>query len=160
MNEYKQYNIEEEEKKYDVSNDNFVSSANLISSSKTLVIGKNKVILEPNNGLFTAYVARGVNSTGYSAVVVFDPTLGGFCQVRSNGDYGDTTINATTPGEKGQELYVKIDNDTDGSKTSTFGTPFKVTGAVAGSTAASAVLHFISDGNYFWEVSRTTGLNQ
>jgi hypothetical protein len=138
----------------------FASSGNVLATSKSIVVGKNKVVLDPNKGLFSAYVVRGINTTGYSSLVVFDPTLGGFCQVRTNGDYGAATINTTTPGEKGQELYVKLDNDSDGNKTITFGTPFKVTGTVAGSTSVSAVLHFISDGTNLWEVSRTTGLAQ
>jgi hypothetical protein len=65
----------------------------------------------------------------------------------------------TGPGEKGQELYLKIDNDTDANRTITFGSMFKVTGTLTGSTAATAMLHFISDGTAFWETSRITGLN-
>ena len=138
----------------------FTSTPNILFTGKSIVVGKNKVINDPNKGLFTAYVVRGMNSTGYSSLVVFDPTLGGFCQVRTFIDVGNATINTTSPGEEGQELYVKVDNDTDANRTITFGTPFKVTGTVSGSTAASAVLHFISDGVSFFEVSRTTGLPQ
>lgn len=106
------------------------------------------------------YVVRGVQSTGYSTLTVFDSKGPGFCQLRTNGDYGNATVTLTGPGEKGQELYLKLDNDTDGAKVITFGGMFKVTGTVTGSTAATAILHFISDSTAFWEVSRTTGLNQ
>lgn len=106
------------------------------------------------------YMVRGINTTGYSTVTVFGPEFGGFCQVRTFIDTGNATITATSPGNKGQELYLKIDNDTDANRTIIFGSMFKVTGNLTGSTAASAILHFISDGSAFWEVSRTTGLNQ
>lgn len=106
------------------------------------------------------YLVRGVNSTGYSTVTVFDAYSNGLHQVRTFIDVGDATITMNGGGEKGQEIYLKIDNDTDANRTITFGSYLKVTGTVVGSTAASALLHFISDGSYFWEVSRTTGLNQ
>src|SRR3990167_4913761 len=156
--DHQQYYQEKDEKLFNPAENDFFSSPNVLQTSKAVHIGKDKVVLDPNKGLLASYVVRGINSTGYSTLVVFDPTLGGFCQVRTNGDYGAATINTTTPGEKGQELYVKIDNDSDGNKTITFGTPFKVTGTVAGSTSVSAVLHFISDGTNLWEVSRTIGL--
>lgn len=106
------------------------------------------------------YMVRGINTTGYSTYTVFDPALEGLHQIRTFIDVGNTTITLTSPGESGQEMYLKIDNDTDANRTITFGSYFKVTGTLTGSTAASAILHFISDGSYFWEVSRTTGLNQ
>ena len=161
MINHEQFNLDGMEQEFNTENDqDFVSTPNVIFTSKSVVVGRNKVINDPNKGLFTAYVVRGVNTTGYSSVVVFDPTLGGFCQVRTFLDVGNATINTTSAGEKGQELYVRIDNDVVANRTITFGTPFKVTGTVSGSTAASAVLHFISDGTNLWEVSRTTGLNQ
>lgn len=106
------------------------------------------------------YVVRGINSTGYSTYTVFDPSLEGLHQVRTFIDVGDATIALSSPGENGQEIYLKIDNDTDANRTITFGQNFKVSGSITGSTAATAILHFISDGTAFWEVSRTTGLNQ
>lgn len=106
------------------------------------------------------YTVRGIQTTGYSSVTVFDVNGSGFCQIRTFLDVGDATIRMTGTGEKGQELYLKIDNDTDSNRTITFGDTFKVTGTLTGSTAASAILHFISDSTAFWEVSRTTGLNQ
>ena len=138
----------------------FDVSANVIKSDKTIIVGRDKVTLDTNKGLLAQYVVRGVNTTGYSSVIVFDADASGFHEIRTNGDYGNATINMTHGGQKGQEIYIKVDNDSDGNKTITFGTPFKVTGTVAGSTSASAVLHFISDGNSLWEVSRTTGINQ
>jgi hypothetical protein len=106
------------------------------------------------------YLVRGINSTGYSTVTVFDADSPGFHQVRTFIDVGNTTITINHPGQKGQDFFLKIDNDTDANRTITFGSMFKVTGTLTGSTAASAILHFISDGTAFWEVSRTTGLNQ
>jgi len=154
MEQFKQYQFEEE---LDTVED-FISTGNVLQTAKSIIVGKDKVSLDPNKGLLTNFVVRGVNSTGYSSVVVFDADQNGFHQVRTNGDYGNATINMNHGGQKGQEIYIRVDNDSDGNKTITFGTPFKVTGTVAGSTSVSAMLHFISDGTNFWEVSRTTGL--
>jgi hypothetical protein len=107
-----------------------------------------------------AYLVRGVNSTGYSSVTVLDPTLGSFCKLRTHIDVGNAVVTATSPGEAGQELYLKIDNDTDANRTITFGSMFKVTGSLTGSTRATATLHFISDATAFWEVGRITGIDQ
>lgn len=158
MTDFKQFNITDLASKNNV--EDFRSSPNVLQTAKTIIVGdvRRRTVIDPNKGFFTNYVVRGINTTGYSAVVVLDADLGGFYQLRTNGDYGDATINANHPGQEGQEMYVKLDNDTDGNKTITFGTPFKTTGTVTGSTAASATLHFISDGSSFWEVSRTTGL--
>ena len=95
------------------------------------------------------FLVRGVNTTGYSTVTVFDVDQPGFHQIRTFLDVGNATITTTYPGQKGQELYMKIDNDTDANRTITFGSNFKVTGTLAGSTAASAIFYFISDGSFF-----------
>lgn len=155
--DHEQYNLEEEF--FDPVKDDFFSSANVLQTAKSIIVGKDKVILDPNKGLLTGYVVRGIQTTGYSTLTVIDPDQGGFWQVRTNGDYGASTFNAASPGQKGQELYVKVDNDSDGAKVITFGTPFRVTGTVTGSTNASAVLHFISNGTTLSEVSRTTALD-
>ena len=156
MTEHEQYNLPvtvQEAKDYD-------SSPNVLKFAKTIIVGRDRITLDANKGLLTGYVVRGIDSTGYSAVTVFDADKAGFHQVRTDLDVGNATLNMTHAGQKGQEIYLKLDNDTDASRTITFGTPFKVTGTLTGSTAASAILHFISDGTSFWEVSRTTGLNQ
>lgn len=160
MTNHEQIYLEVKDDFEETQGKDFTSLANILRTAKSLVVGDRKVTLDPNKGLLTNYVVRGVNTTGYSALVVFDSDLSGFHTIRTNGDYGNATINMNHPGQKGQEVYIKIDNDSDGNKTITFGTPFKATGTISGSTSASAVLHFISDGTSFFEVSRTTGLPQ
>ena len=161
MDEFKQYNLESNEfNQENEFNQDWYSTPNVLATQKTVIIGKNRVIADPNKGLFTNYVLRGINSTGYSTVTVFDSSLEGFHQVRTHIDVGNATLTMTSGGSKGQEMYLKIDNDTDANRTIAFGSVFVVNGNVIGSTAATAILHFISDGTKFWEVSRTTGLNQ
>ena len=160
--EITQFQLEKLELPINISERNqkdFDSSLNVLATGKSITVGREKITLDPNKGLLAQYVVRGINTTGYSAVVIFDADQSGFHQVRTNGDYGNATINMNHPGQKGQEIYIRVDNDSDGNKTITFGTPFKVTGTISGSTSASALLHFISDGTNFWEVSRTTGLS-
>ena len=120
MTDFQQFMLEpEEENKYP-----FLDTPNVMQIPKTVVVGdsRSRTTIDPNRGFFTNYVVRGIDTTGYSAVVVFDSDLSGFKQLRTNGDYGNATINLTHPGQKGQEMYVKLDNDGDGNKTITFGT--------------------------------------
>ena len=158
MADFKQFMLEPaEDKKFP-----FMDTPNTLQTSKTVIVGdvRSRTTIDPNRGFFTNYVVRGIDSTGYSAVVVLDTDLAGLKVLRTNGDYGNATINLTHPGQRGQEMYLKLENDTDGNKVLTFGTPFKTTGTLTGSTAAFAIVHFISDGSNFCEVSRTTGLSQ
>jgi hypothetical protein len=82
---------------------------NVLRTAKE-IISDNKVKGKRMEG---PYLIRGANTTGYSTVTVFDPSLGGFCQIRTHIDVGDASITTNSPGENGQELYLKVDNDTD-----------------------------------------------
>lgn len=161
IKEHKQFDLpkRKDERKLGVDLD-FISTPNVLKTAKGVVVGADRITLDPDVGVFSNFIVRGINSTGYSTVTVFDSDDPGLHQVRTFIDVGDATVTMTSPGRKGQEIYLKIDNDTDANRTITFGDKFKVTGTLTGSTAASAILHFISDGDAFWEVSRTTGLNQ
>jgi hypothetical protein len=155
MNKFEHYNLpslpgSQQEKEFELSQFNIIRTAKEIHSDSKIKGRK----FEGN------YVVRGQNSTGYSSVTVLDPTLGGFCKIRTHIDVGNAVVTATSPGELGQELHLKIENDTDGNRTITFGSMFKVTGTLVGSTAAVAMMSFTSDGTAFWERSRITGLNQ
>lgn len=163
IEEHKQFNLpgnKLEDRNVGIRNQDFQSSPNVLKTFKSIVVGNDKVVLDPDKGLFAGYLVRGINTTGYSTLTVFDSDLAGLHQIRTNLDVGDATIDMNSPGRAGQEIYLKIDNDTDANRTITFGSMFKVTGSLGGSTAASAILHFISNGVKFWEVSRTTGLDQ
>lgn len=155
IKKFKQFDIPKPEE--DIFNGDFeLQQANILRTAKQ-VVSDSRVGGQYFEG---NHVVRGVQSTGYSSVTVFDVNGPGFCQIRTFIDVGDATVRMNGAGRRGQELYLKIDNDTDANRTITFGDTFKVTGTLTGSTAASAILHFISDSTAFWEVSRTTGLNQ
>lgn len=154
MENHKQYNLPTFQQ--DIMSDFELKQGNILRTAKELRTDSRSY----GRSFGGNYVVRGLQTTGYSSVTVFDDKRPGFCQVRTFIDVGNATITISGPGERGQELYMKIDNDTDANRTITFGSLFKTTGTLTGSTAASAILHFISDSNYFWEVSRTTGLNQ
>ena len=160
MTEHQQYNLEDSNNQssmapYGLDGNDFVSSPNVLQTGKSIIVGKNRVINDSNKGLITNYVIRGIDTTGYSTVTVFDSTFNGLHQVRTHPDFGNTTIDMTSPGEKGQEIYLKIDNDVLANRTITFGTPFIAQGTATGSTNASIIMHFISDGTNFYEVSRS-----
>jgi hypothetical protein len=55
-------------------------------------------------------------------------------------------------------MWVFIVNDQLSAKTVSFGANFKSAGALTGSPGKSATLQFISDGNVWYEVARTTNL--
>jgi hypothetical protein len=132
--------------------DNFLNlfkTAKPILSNDTITTDKNFV------GSFTV---RGVDTTTYSAETVFDSSKSAFKKIRTVG--ANANFNMTTGGKGGQELYLQIDNDTDANRTIVFGGKFKVSGSLAGSTNATAMLQFISNGSNFMEVSRVTGINQ
>lgn len=156
IKEHKQYNLPTQELSQNGVNDFELKQSNILRTAKEIRTDSRSY----GKSFGGNYVVRGIQTTGYSSVTVFDTKLSGFCQLRTFIDVGNATVTLTGPGEKGQELYLKIDNDTDANRTITFGGMFKVTGNLTGSTAASAILHFISDSTAFWEVSRTTGLNQ
>lgn len=71
---------------------------------------------------------------------------------------GNATINLSGGGVAGQMIVVMIINDATSGKTVTFGTFFKPSATVGGTASKVAVVTFISDGNNFYETSRTTGL--
>lgn len=124
----------------------------------------NRLILQGFNydsivGLQTKYMIRGVDSTSYATETVFDTTKASFKKIRTT-TTGNANFNMTSGGKPGQELYMQIDNDTDANRTIVFGGKFKVSGSLTGSTNATAMLQFISNGSNFMEVSRITGINQ
>jgi len=109
-------------------------------------------------GLQTKYMIRGIDSTSYATETVFDSSKSALKKIRTVG--ANSNFNMTNGGRAGQELYLQIDNDTTANRTITFGGKFKVSGTVVGSTNATAMLQFISNGSNFMEVSRVTGINQ
>jgi multisubunit Na+/H+ antiporter MnhF subunit len=94
----------------------------------------------------------------YASTISLDPSLGNFHRTTTVNATGAATINALNAGKDGQHMWVQVVNDATSGKVITFGTNFKTTGTVTGTASKAAVLHFISDGTNWYEVSRTLAL--
>ncbi len=68
---------------------------------------------------------------------------------------GNATINASGGGNPGQEINIIINNDATSGKVITFGTHFRSTGTITGTTSKAALISFISDGTSWFEKCRT-----
>lgn len=133
--------------------DNF---PNLFRTAKKILSNDS---ISSEKGFIGNFLIRGVDTTSYATETVFDTTRSAFKKIRTT-IAGNANFNMSSSGKVGQELYLQIDNDTDANRTITFGGKFKVSGTLTGSTAATAMLQFISNGTNFMEVSRVTGINQ
>lgn len=71
---------------------------------------------------------------------------------------GNSTINASLGGMKGQILQILITNDATANRTITFGTNFLPNATLVGTTSKSAIVSFVSNGTAFYEFARQTGL--
>lgn len=71
---------------------------------------------------------------------------------------GNATINASGKGLPGQILYIIVVNDATSNRTITFGTNFKPSATLVGTTTKAATIGFVSDGTNWYELFRTTGL--
>jgi len=94
----------------------------------------------------------------YSAAISLEVTAGDVHKTTTSNTAGDATINAATAGLAGQHMWIIIVNDLVRGKTITFGTNFKSSGTLAGTAGKTATVHFISDGNAWYEVARTLNL--
>jgi hypothetical protein len=94
----------------------------------------------------------------YASTVTLETTAGDVHKTTTSNAIGNATINAATGGLPGQHMWVIIVNDQLSAKTVSFGGNFKSAGALLGSPGKSATLQFISDGNVWYEVARTTNL--
>jgi hypothetical protein len=94
----------------------------------------------------------------YASTVTLETTAGDVHKTTTSNAIGNATINAATGGLAGQHMWVIIVNDQLSAKTVSFGANFKSAGALTGSPGKSATLQFISDGNVWYEVARTTNL--
>ena len=94
----------------------------------------------------------------YTRAIALETTAGDVHKTTNSNAVGNATINAATGGLAGQHMWVIIVNDQLSGKTVSFGGNFKSAGALLGSPGKSATLQFISDGNVWYEVARTTNL--
>jgi hypothetical protein len=94
----------------------------------------------------------------YASTVTLETTAGDMHKTTTNNAIGNATIRAATGGLPGQHMWVIIVNDQLGAKTITFGEHLKSAGPLTGLPGKSATLEFISDGDVWYEVARTTNL--
>ena len=99
-----------------------------------------------------------VSALTYASPTTVTVTNGNVFTVTTVDATGSVTFNASGAGTAGQHLYFIITNDGTSGKTITFGTNFKPSGTLVGTTSKTATIEFISDGSSLWEVCRTTGL--
>jgi hypothetical protein len=94
----------------------------------------------------------------YASTVTLETTAGDMHKTTTNNAIGNATIRAATGGLPGQHMWVIIVNDQLGAKTITFGEHLKSAGPLTGLPGKSTTLEFISDGDVWYEVARTTNL--
>jgi len=94
----------------------------------------------------------------YARTVTLETTAGDLHKTTTNNAVGNATINAATGGLPGQHMWIIVVNDQLSAKIINFGNNFKSAGPLSGSPGKSATLQFISDGNVWYEVARTTNL--
>lgn len=95
-------------------------------------------------------------SIPYTATVSLDPTTGTLFVLGSI--TGALTINATSGGKAGQKISILLPNDASSGRVVTFGTNFKSSGTLTGTTSKTASITFESDGTNWYEIARTTGM--
>ena len=119
--------------------------------------------------LFTSNVLRmSVHASGaisgtmdtmtYASTISLDVTKANLHKTTTVNATGNATINASAVGTAGQHMWILIVNDATSGKVITFGTNFKSTGTLTGTTSKQATIHFISDGVSWSEVARTLNL--
>lgn len=106
----------------------------------------------------TGRISGSMDTMTYAATISLDVTLGNLHKTTTVNATGNATINASAAGIAGQHMWILITNDATSGKVITFGTNFLTTGTITGTASKSAVIHFISDGVSWFEVSRTLGL--
>ncbi len=111
-----------------------------------------EVILKNGAGL---YFKTGVDTFTYAVTVSLDVSLSSFHKTTTVDATGNATINASAGGNAGQMITITITNDATSGKTITFGTNFKPSGTIVGTTSKVAVIGFISDGANWYEQYRT-----
>lgn len=91
-----------------------------------------------------------------AATVAFTPTT----TVTTHTPTQSETINFSTPGTAGTEIFLEIVTSGTSSFTLTFGTNTKTTGTLATGTvsAKTFVVSFVSDGTNWVETARTTAM--
>jgi len=70
---------------------------------------------------------------------------------------GNTTVSTSAVPRAGAVVLIQVNNDSGGARTITFGTGFRPTGTLVGTSSKAYVLMFVSDGTTLNECSRSVG---
>ena len=91
----------------------------------------------------------------YGATISLNPALADQFTLTMT---GNATLNATSGGVAGQRLTLIITNDATSPRTLTFGTHFRSSGSLVGTTSMAATVSFSSDGTSLFETNRVSPL--
>lgn len=114
---------------------------------------QNKVYF--NNKVYFKHI---IDAMAYASTITLDITRDDFHKTTTINATGNATINASGAGLAGQEMTILIVNDATSGKVITFGTNFKSSGTLTGTTSKSAVINFKSDGLNWYEQYRTLAI--
>ncbi len=103
-------------------------------------------------------IVGSMDTMTYASTISLDVTKANLHKTTTVNATGNATINASAAGTAGQHIWVQIINDATSGKTITFGTNFKPSATVVGTTSKTAMVHFVSDGINWYEVARTLNL--
>lgn len=95
-------------------------------------------------------------SPTYAATVSLDPRASPLCSITTTSAIGNATLNAVTVGQVGQNWTILINNDATLARTITFGTNFRSSGTVTGTTSKAIAVEFVSDGTVWYEMGRSS----
>lgn len=100
----------------------------------------------------------GLQPQAYAGTISLDVSIQNKRSILTDEGTGDCIINASSGGVPSKEILLIITNDADSAKTITFGTNFKTAGPIVGTIDATAIIAFVSDGNFWYEKYRSLGL--
>lgn len=96
------------------------------------------------------------NLYNISGTTSIDPVAGMFQQLVTGA--GNTTLQSIGVGLPGQLLLLEVANDSGGARTITFGSNFRSTATLVGTSSRSMLIEFVSNGVKWMEVGRTVAI--
>ena len=138
----------------------FTESTSTGSMSVPTIYYPSAVFTQADGGarVLGGYLSGNMDTMTYAGTITLDVTLGNLHKTTTVDATGNATINASGVGVAGQHMWILIVNDATSGKVITFGTNFKSTGTLTGTTSKQATIHFISDGVSWSEVARSLAL--
>ena len=92
----------------------------------------------------------------YASTISIDASQYSYWDIVTTAAVGNATITCSNPGNPGNQVSIQIDNDASGARTITFGTGFRSTGTVTGTTSKSILVTFVSNGTSLLEDGRSS----